>query len=270
MLKTKRGSLFSQLVLFFCACFYAEISGADPKQAIVGVATNFITTIETLQRDFETRHEGKLIVVGGSTGKLYAQINQGAPIDIFLSADQARPAQLEDDGLAIAGSQFTYAIGRLIAWLPGRSTGPGHFSLSQEETVALLKNSSRIALANADLAPYGLASKQLLQSLGLYEELGPRIVRGENIGQTFSLISSGNAEAGFIALTQALAHPEAVSNDRYWMVDETMHTPIRQDAILLKRAAENPIALAFMQYLRSPAARQIIREAGYAIADYRP
>ena len=106
-----------------------------------------------------------------------------------------------------------------------------------------------------------------LQRLDLYEELRPRIVRGENIGQTFSLISSGNAAAGFIALTQALAHPEAVTNDHYWIVDEKLHTPIRQDAILLKRAATNPVALAFMQYLRSPVARQIMREAGYAMAN---
>ena len=267
MLETKRCRLLCQLALFFCAFSHPVISGADSKQAIVGVATNFLTTIEALQRDFETGQEGKLIVVGGSTGKLYAQIRQGAPLDIFLSADQARPTQLNDDGLAIADSQFTYAIGRLIAWLPGRSTDPENFPLSPEKAIALLRGSSRIAFANEDLAPYGLASKQLLQRLDLYEEMRPRIVRGENIGQTFSLISSGNAAAGFIALTQALAHPEAVKNDHYWIVDEKLHTPIRQDAILLERAATNPVALAFMQYLRSPAARQIMREAGYAMAD---
>lgn len=270
MLTIKHHRFCIHILLFLWAFFHAEISSADPKQAIVGVATNFISTIQTLQDEFENSHEGELIIVGGSSGKLYAQISQGAPVDIFLSADQARPTQLNNDGLALESSQFTYAVGQLIAWFPNRSMNPKSASLSQDETIGLLRKSSRIATANETLAPYGFASVQFLQSLGMYEELRPRIVRGENVGQTFSLISSGNAEAGFIALTQALAHPEAVKSDRYWIVDEKLHRPIRQDAVLLKRAANNPVALAFLQYLRSPAARQIMREAGYTMIDYRP
>jgi molybdate transport system substrate-binding protein len=267
MLTAKCDRFFIQILLFLTVIFNVETSTAEPEQAIVGVATNFIDTIKTLQTDFEKSHKGQLIIVGGSTGKLYAQISQGAPIDVFLSADQARPSRLYDEGLALKSSQFTYAIGQLIVWLPNRPTKQKRSALNQEETIERLRSSSRIALANETLAPYGVASVQFLQSLGLYEELRPRIVRGENIGQTFSLISSGNANAGFIALAQALTYPEIVKTGHYWPVDGKLHLPIRQDAVLLGRAAKNPVARAFLHYLRSPAARKIMRAAGYATAD---
>ena len=267
MLTAKCDRFFIPLLLLLAVIFHVETSTAEPKQAIVGVATNFIDTIKTLQTDFEKSHKGQLIILGGSTGKLYAQISQGAPIDVFLSADQARPSRLHGEGLALESSQFTYAIGQLTVWLPERPMKPKRSALNQEEAIERLRSSSRIAIANETLAPYGVASVQFLRSLDLYEELRPKIVRGENIGQTFSLISSGNADAGFIALTQALAYPEAVKNDHYWPVNEQLHLPIRQDAVLLRRAAKNPVARAFLQYLRSPAARKIMREAGYATAD---
>ena len=156
MLTAKSDRFFIQVLLLLTVIFHVETSAAETQQAIVGVATNFIDTIKTLQTDFERSHKGKLIILGGSTGKLYAQISQGAPIDVFLSADQARPSRLHGEGLALESSQFTYAIGRLIVWLPKRPMKQKSSALNQEEAIERLRSSSRIALANETLAPSGL------------------------------------------------------------------------------------------------------------------
>ena len=249
---------------------------APRDHAAVGVASNFMPTIEALKKDFEQKTTFTLIIIAGATGKLYAQIRHGAPIDVFLAADQARPEQLDRDGLTVPGSRFCYVTGRLAVWFPNRTPNSERQEISQKDAVALLRDSPRIAHANAAVAPYGLASVQTLQALGLIEEVKSRIVRGENIGQTFGIISSGNADAGFIALTQAVQQKPlktsfpAPRNGQYWLVNATLHEPIYQDAVLLRRAANNPAAKAFMSYLRSPAAREIMRVAGYSFSDQRP
>ena len=254
----------------------SSATSASRDMAMVGVATNFLPTIQALKKDFEATTSHNLTIVSGASGQLFAQIIHGAPLDIFLSADQRLPEKLAQIGLSEKNSRFSYATGRLAVWFPNQTITLARSDLNEKDLIALLLDSPRIAQANETLAPYGLASVQVMQSLGVLEELKPRIVRGENIGQTFSMISSGNADAGFIALTQAVLKRPLQTNvaspqkDQYWLVDESLHEPIHQDAVLLKRAANNPAALAFIGYLRSPAARKIIREAGYAISDQRP
>ena len=249
---------------------------AQRDEATVAVATNFMPTIQTLRKDFEAATTHKLTIVSGASGKLFAQIIHGAPLDIFLSADRVLPEKLAKIGLSGRDSRFTYAIGRLAVWFPKQANTPVRQELAEKDLIELLRESPRIAHANETVAPYGLASVQVMESLGVFEELKPRIVRGENVGQTFGLISSGNADAGFIARAQTVlttslqADMAATQKDQYWLVDESLHEPIYQDGVLLKRAANNPAALAFMRYLRSPAARKIIREAGYAVSNQRP
>jgi len=251
----------------------SSATSASRDKATVGVATNFLPTIQALKKDFEATTSHKLTIVSGASGKLFAQIIHGAPLDIFLSADQRLPEKLAQIGLSEKNSGFSYATGRLAVWFPNQAITLPRSDITGKDLTALLRDSLRIAQANETLAPYGLASVQVMQSLGVFEELKPRIVRGENIGQTFSMISSGNADAGFIAFAQAILKRPLQANiatpqkDQYWLVDESLHEPIHQDAVLLKRATNNPAASAFIGYLRSPAARKIIREAGYAVSD---
>lgn len=220
----------------------------------MAVATNFKTTLEKLQGDFQSRSGYSLSLVSGSTGKLYAQIVNGAPYDVFLAADQVRPERLVEDGDADRASQFTYAHGGLALWGPARD----------EVTPDTLwdKDVARFALANPDLAPYGAASIQLLDRYERRDAFEPQLVYGESVGQAFAFISTGNAELGFVAASQVLALPEP-ERGGYWLVPRQLHDPIAQDAVLLKRGADNPVAAAFLTYLKSDDARKIIRESGY-------
>ncbi len=229
---------------------------AAETNAVIAVATNFLSTADSLKSDFHQRSNYRISLVSGSSGKLYAQIRYGAPFDVFLSADQARPQQLVNNALASKDAQFTYAIGRLVLWSPN----PPDTELARSQALRLLFDSNRIAHANEALAPYGSATVETLKVLNLYEDLQERLVRGENVGQAYSLVSSGNADIGFIALAQHLQQHNKGSS---WLVDETLHTPIRQDAVLLNRGADNAAAQAFVAYLRSDSAQEIIRTAGY-------
>lgn len=226
----------------------------ERDSATIAVATNFKTTLETLEADFESRSGYKLDLISGSTGKLYAQIINGAPYDVFLAADQARPARLVAEGHAAAESRFTYAIGMLALWSP---------SYSDVTADTLIEpNITRLALANPDLAPYGLAALQVLERILLVEELRPKFVFGENVGQTFAFVSTGNAQIGFVSAAQVLALPEDAEGSA-WFVPPQLHEPIAQDAVLLRRGEENGAARAFLTYLKSEPAREIIRRSGY-------
>ena len=194
----------------------------------------------------------------GSTGKLYAQVHAGAPYDVLLSADQERPLLLEAEGQT--SERFVYAEGRLVLW---------HARANSETTRApldVLQNGrfSRLAMANPKLAPYGYAAQMTLDALGLSEHVRNKLVFGENLGQAHAMLATGNAELGFTALAYLLATPGEPSL-RYWLVPTTMHAPIRQEAVLLRRAASNPAALAFMAFLRGTQAREVIAAAGYAL-----
>lgn len=233
-------------------------SSARADEATVAVAANFAEVIEELETRFENATDHTLTVTTGSTGKLYAQIKNGAPFDVFLAADQARPERLEAEGDAVPGSRFTYALGRLTLW----SADPAGVA----DNLETLKTGDfdNLAIANPDLAPYGLAAKQTLQHYGLWDALSGKAVMGQNIGQTFSMVATGNAPLGFVARSHVLSSRNAQPGSR-WDVPTEAYDPIRQDAVVLKRAADNPAALAFARFLRSDKARAVIERFGYAV-----
>jgi molybdate transport system substrate-binding protein len=228
--------------LIFVPC--AAIAG----EAHVAVAANFAVPAKRLAEEFGARTGHKLTLSNGSTGKFYAQIKSGAPFDVFLSADEETPRRLEAEKLAVAGSRFTYAVGRLALWSPKTEFVDEQFLQAQKF--------SRLAIANPRLAPYGAAARETLEKLGLWQALQPKLVQGENIAQTYQFVSSGNADLGFVALSQ-------LHTGSYWLVPERMHTPLRQDAVLLARGADNAAARAFLDDLRSAPARERIRSYGY-------
>ncbi|NNF79335.1 MAG: molybdate ABC transporter substrate-binding protein [Rhizobiales bacterium] len=221
------------------------------------MAANFAETLEHLQPEFEKISGHRLRAVVGSTGKLYAQIINGAPFDVFLSADQERPQRLVDAGLAVPASRFTYATGELILWTADetRDLGNGAKALAAQ-------NFRKIAIPNPQLAPYGAAAQQVLEKLGLWQVLQGRIVMGENVGQTYSLVASGNAEIGFVSQSSYLS----VSNGKqgvFWAPSTEDHAPIHQDAVVLKRAVKNPAAAAFVAFLKGDEAQTVLKRFGY-------
>ena len=242
-----------------CALFVLPLPPVSAGEALIAVAANFSRTMAELAARFEAGTPHRLRVSLGSSGRLYAQIVNGAPFDILLAADQAYPRRLEERGFAVPDSRFTYATGRLALWSadPGRVGEEGADVLSSGEFRTL-------ALSNPDLAPYGSAARQVLQALGLNERLRERIVTGQNAGQTLSMVATRNAELGFVALSHVLARDGGAEGSR-WEVPEGLHDPIRQDAVLLARAAANPAARAFVDYLRGSEARALIARHGYDV-----
>jgi molybdate transport system substrate-binding protein len=234
-------------------------TAASADEALVAVAANFSEVVERLAANFESASGHSLTVTTGSTGKLYAQIRNGAPFDVLLAADQRRPELLEKEGRAVAGSRFTYAVGRLTLWSPD----PERVTADGAET---LRSGAfrKLAIANPDLAPYGAAARETLTALGLLDTLGDRVVMGENIGQAHALVATGNAELGFVALSFVLSPRNRTPGSR-WDVPQDLHAPIRQDAVLLIRAADNPAARAFLDYLKSAEARAVIESFGYGV-----
>lgn len=225
--------------------------------ARIAAATNFATVLPQLTARFQRGTSHALTISMGSTGKLFAQIVNGAPFDILLAADQERPERLEQAGLAVPDSRFTYAVGRLTLW----SADPDR--IGPDGVEALHAPFHHLAIANPDLAPYGRAARETLESLGLYAELADRLVLGENVGQAQAMIATGNAELGFVARSSLVA--EQAPGGSRWDVPAALHQPIRQDAVLLVRAIDNAAARAFLTYLTAAEAQGIIRRAGYGI-----
>lgn len=225
-------------------------------EAIIAVASNFLETAERLAVQFEQQSAHALILTAGSTGKLYAQITQGAPFAALLAADQERPRRLEEAGLAVKRTRFTYARGRLTLWSADETRK------LKDATALSTGQFSTLAIANPDLAPYGIAARQALQRLGVWDSVRSRIVFGENIAQTFTFVATRNAELGLVALSQVLSARIRNTGSR-WDVPVTLYDPIRQDALLLQHGADNSAATAFLEYLQSAAARDAIRAAGY-------
>ncbi len=221
----------------------------------VAAASNFQRTLKTLAPLFESRTGHHLVISWGATGRLYAQILNGAPHQVFLAADTARPARLERIGRAVSGTRFTYAEGRLMLC--------GNIPSLHTKGLRVLAEGkfNRLAMANPRLAPYGRAAREVLEHLGLAQDLRFRIVRGENIGQTFHFVRSGAADLGLVALSQVLALP-ADERPSCIPVPKKLHAPILQQAVLLK---DSPAARAFLAFLRSPEARKIIRHHGYRL-----
>jgi molybdate transport system substrate-binding protein len=235
----------------------AVATPAFAEQALVAVAANFVPPFREVVMEFETTTGHTLRVVSGSSGNFYAQIKNGAPFDLFFSADSEKPKLLEDEGLGVKGSRFTYAVGRLVLWSPDPDFVTGEDTLRSERF-------KHLAIANPKTAPYGMAAMQAMQKLGVWEKLQPRIVMGENLGQTMGFIESGNAELGFVALSQALDPKLKVKGAR-WNVPTDLHEPIKQDVILIKKGKDNPAANALIAFMGRPQARAIIERYGYEL-----
>jgi molybdate transport system substrate-binding protein len=231
---------------------------AHAGEVQVAVAANFAGPMEKLAAQFQKDTGHKAILASGATGKFYAQIRNGAPFEVLLSADDETPARLAAEGRAIAKSRFTYAVGRLVLW----SAKTNYVDAAG----AVLKtgNFKHLAIANPKTAPYGAAAVAVIDKLGLTAHLQPRLVQGENIAQAFQFASTGNAELGFVAQAQVWRDGKFTAGSG-WIVPATMHAPIRQDAALLTKGARNPAAQALLDYLRSDKARALIRAYGYEV-----
>lgn len=235
------------LVLLLAA---VQAVAGEPR---IAVASNFADAIKAIAQEFEANTGHKVVLVFGSTGKHYAQIRNGAPFKAFFAADVRRPKLLEDEGMALPGTRFTYALGRLVLWSPKAGyVDPAGEVLSQGAFRYL-------AVANPKLAPYGRAAQEVLQSRGLWDGLRGRMVRGENIGQTFQFIKSGNAELGLVANSQ-IRRPGQQAEGSRWEIPSVLYQPIEQQAVLLQ---EDGVARAFLEYVKSEAALNIIRGYGY-------
>ena len=246
--------LVLRLLPFLLTLLASASALADVVQ--VAVAANFSGPMKLIAAEFEkeTGHQASLSF--GATGKFYAQITNGAPFDVLLAADQATPARLEKESVAVNGSRFTYATGQLVLWSaqPGAVDGQG---------VVLKKGDFKhLAIAAPKLAPYGAAAMETMTNLGLLESLAPKLVQGESIGQTFSFIASGNAELGFVALSQVVEGGK-IKTGSGWIVPGHLHSPIRQDAVLLARARDKQAAKQLMAFLKTEKARAVIRSFGY-------
>jgi molybdate transport system substrate-binding protein len=231
-----------------------------PGDVQVAVAANFGAPMRRLATEFERHSHHGVHIVTAATGTLYAQIENGAPFEILLAADEGTPRRLEAEGKGVPGSRFTYALGRLVLWSarPGYVDGAG----------AVLRQGhfAHIAVANPRLAPYGAAAFEVLRALGLAETLGPRLVLGENVSQAAQFVVTGAAELGFVALSQVRSPGQAAAGS-WWLVPDGLYSPIRQGAVLLRPGAEDPAARALLEYLRSPEARVTIESYGYGLDD---
>lgn len=222
----------------------------------VAVAANFSAPMQKIAADFEKATGHKAQLVFGSTGKFYAQIKAGAPFQMLLAADDETPARLVKEGDGVAGSRFTYAIGKLVLWSPK----PGYVDDKGE----VLKTGSfaHLAIANPKLAPYGLAATETMQALGLSSALQSRLVTAESISQALQFVVSGNAELGFIAYSQIHKDGRLIDGS-YWIAPSKYHSPIRQDLVVLEKGQGSAAVAALAGYLKSDAAKAVIKSYGY-------
>ena len=241
--------------LLLSAILFAAVAHAGDVQ--VAVAANFSAPMQQIAADFEKDTGHKAALSFGSTGKFYAQISNGAPFEVFLSADDETPARLEKEQLAVAGTRFTYAIGKLVLW----SAKEGYVDAKGE---VLKGDFKHLALANPKTAPYGAAAMEVLQKLKLQESLQSRIVMGENISQAYQFVITSNAELGFVALSQVYKDGKITSGSA-WIVPANLYSPIRQDAAILSKGGKNPVAAALVDYLKTEKVRALIKSYGYEL-----
>ncbi|WP_460372250.1 molybdate ABC transporter substrate-binding protein [Pseudomonas sp. Tul1A2] len=238
------------------AVFAVGAVQADEVQ--VAVAANFTAPIQAIAADFEKDTGHKLVAAYGATGQFYTQIKNGAPFEMFLSADDTTPEKLEKEGDTVKGSRFTYAVGTLALW----SAKEGYVDDKGE---VLKKNEyQHLSIANPKAAPYGLAATQVLEKLQLTEATKAKIVEGQNITQAYQFVSTGNAELGFVALSQIYKDGK-VSSGSAWIVPASMHDPIKQDAVILNKGKDNAAAKALVEYLKGPKAAAVIKSYGYQL-----
>jgi len=243
--------MIAKRIIIVALLYYLAPAQADELR--IAVATNFSRTATVLAKQFEQQTGHTVRLAFGSTGKHYAQIIHGAPFDIFLAADERRPALLEKAGIAVPGSRFTYAQGRLVLWSPDENL------IDKNAAVLSTGQFRKLAIANPKLAPYGLAAREVLQARGLWEKLRLRLVRGENIGQTFQFVRSGNAQLGFVAAAQIFS-TDNNPDSSWWEPPQSLYTPIIQQAVLIKNT---PATRAFVMFIKSKAVRALIQARGY-------
>jgi molybdate transport system substrate-binding protein len=242
------------LVAIVVGAMAALASGAAPAaDTNIAVAANFTEPAREIARLFESRTGHKAILSFGATGQFYVQITQAAPFQVFLSADRSTAKKLVDDGLAVADSVFTYAVGRIVVFSKDSDLVMGEQTLRDAAF-------NKIAIANPETAPYGAAAVEAMKSLGVYDKLSGKIVQGSNISQAFQFVDTGNAEIGFVALSQVIGRP----GGSRWIVPANLYTSIRQDAVLLKNGAGNAAARDFIAFLKGPDAAAVIERFGYA------
>jgi molybdate transport system substrate-binding protein len=233
-------------------------TSARAEKVQVAVAANFSAPMEKVAAEFAKATGHEALLSFGATGKLYAQIKNGAPFGVLLSADTTTPEKLEKEGLGVPGTRRTYAIGKLVLW----SAQPG---IVDAQGDVLEKGTFRhVSLANPETAPYGAAAVQVLTKLGLLEALKPKFVQGENIAQAHQFVASGNAELGFVALSQVMKDGNITAGSA-WIVPPELYEPLRQDAILLSAGKSNPAAVALLEFLKGAAARAVILSYGYTL-----
>ena len=250
-----RRTIVRALLGMLCA---AGVHAEDnAPQALLAVASNFSALSKDLADAFAAEHPGTVAITSGSTGKLCTQIQNGAPFDVFLSADRVHPEKLVAEGHAIATTRFTYAIGRLALYSKTLPVAAQGAEVLKATTV------QHVSIANPETAPYGVAAVEALKALKQWDLLNARVVYGENIAQAFQFTQSGAAELGFVAYAQVLKEDAT----RYWLVPETLHTPLMQDAVLLKHGEKNETARAFLAYLQTDAARDLIARSGYRVPE---
>jgi molybdate transport system substrate-binding protein len=230
------------------------LPSAQAAKTNVAVAANFTEASQEIAEAFKQKTGHEAVLSFGSTGQLYTQITQEAPFEVFLAADDERPAKAVEEGFAVPDSQFTYAIGKSVLWSKDRDLVQGGATLKHGAF-------TKIAIANPETAPYGAAAVQAMQALGVYDQLSPKIVQGNNIAQTFQFVATGNAELGFVALSQVVSNGEGSR----WEVPAGLYEPIRQDAVLLKTGEDNEAAKGFLEFLQR-SAPSIIAKYGYGTA----
>ena len=244
----------SRLVAALGASLFAGFTHA--AEVHIAVAANFTAPINEIAAAFEKDSGHKVIAAFGPTGGLYTQIKHGAPFEVFLAADDSTPARLEAEGEILAGSRFTYAIGKLVLW----SASAGY--VDAEGEVLRRNEFNHLSIGNPKTAPYGLAATQVLGKLGLIDAVKPKLVEGTNITQAYQFVATGNAELGFVALSQVYKDGQ-ISGGSAWIVPEDMYEPIRQDAVILNKGKDNPAAAALVDYLKGPKAAAVIKSYGY-------
>jgi molybdate transport system substrate-binding protein len=242
------------LALIGCAAF----SSAYADEVQVAVAANFTAPIQAIAKDFEKDTGHKLVAAYGATGQFYTQIKNGAPFEVFLAADDTTPAKLESEKETVPGSRFTYAVGTLALW----SAKEGYVDAKGD--VLKANQYQHLSIANPKAAPYGLAATQVLDKLKLTEATKAKIVEGQNITQAFQFVSTGNAELGFVALSQIYKDGKVTSGSA-WVVPAELHDPIKQDAVILNKGKDNAAAKALVDYLKGPKVAAIIKSYGYEL-----
>lgn len=247
-----------RFLILFCACALPALVHAD--EVLVAVAANFTAPAQLIAADFEKDSGHKARLAFGATGQFYAQIKNGAPFEVLLAADDTTPARLVAEGMAVAGSGFTYAIGKLVLW----SATAGYVDASDGGAVLKKGGFGHLAIANPGLAPYGAAAIETLTALKLLDAVRPKFVQAENIAQAYQFVATGNAELGFVALSQVMKDGKLAAGSA-WIVPDNLHQPIKQDAVILAKGKGKPAAAAWLDYLKGAKAQAVIKSFGYAV-----